>query len=58
MRIHSFLAVGALPARGNARNQDAVTNAEIGNALAYLLDDSDTFVPQDSAIFNRWHIAS
>src|SRR5660397_287878 len=56
MRVHSFLAVGALPARRDARDQDVVANFEVRNAYAHLFDDSDTFVPQYSAIRDRWHI--
>jgi len=56
MRVHSFLAVGALPARRDARNQNAIAHPEVRNASAHLFDDSNTFVPQDSAIRNGWHV--
>jgi hypothetical protein len=49
MGVHALLAVSAPSARRYARNQDVIANLEVGNTCADLLDDSDTFVPQDAA---------
>jgi hypothetical protein len=56
MGVHALLAVTAPPARGYARNQNVIANLEVGNVRANLVDDSDTFVPQDTAGYDGGYI--
>ncbi len=57
MRIHPLFAVGALAARGDARNQNVVARLKTRHARAHAFHDANAFVPQNATGNNRRHIA-
>jgi hypothetical protein len=57
VRVHALLARVALPARGDARDEDAIALREARDGGADLLDDADPLVPEDPAVGHRRHVA-
>ena len=57
MGVHPLLAEVALAAGGDARDQDLVALADVGDGAAHLVDDADPFVSEDPARGHRRDVA-